>query len=106
MAHDYQKKQIDFKKRGFASILEGVMALDRSKIENVLLPLNNLNLTELIALKFRWYITISTIQVEFENRNYASTLAGLMAHDKLEKIASFRFLLNHLNLNELIFWLT
>ena len=91
MAHDYQKKQIDFKKGGYASILAGVMTLDGSKIENVLFLLTNLNLNELVALKFIWYITISTIQVEFENRDYASTLAGLVAHNKLEKLLVFGF---------------
>lgn len=62
------------KKRGYASILAGVMAPDRSQnfqlsgfcsVTYVLL--NNLCLNWFFSSKFIWYIIINRIQVEFEN---------------------------------------
>ena len=56
--------------------------------EQELLPLKDLksgkhgfcSITE-VLMKFIWYLTINKIQVEFENEDYASIWAGVMAHD-------------------------
>ena len=61
--------------------------------------LNKLLLNELISLKFilgtslkfKWYLTINKIQVEFEREGYASIWTGEIAPDRSEKMKIYGF---------------
>ena len=43
------------------------------------------------SLKFKWYLTINKIQVEFEREGYASIWTGEIAPDRSEKMKIYGF---------------